>query len=397
LPKLFNNRVLLQALLALTFDLGGILSGRIALVFFPFFESAPWILALYPPMLSARGNIGGIFSGKLSTMLHIGEAEPRLRGNTREFYSLVGSIFFLTFVDTSGVGVLAFVINSFFGNASLQHLLFFAVVPPITSILAMSVAVPMVSLIGMMAFNKGIDPAILLYPAMSTIDDVLITICYVLVVGLALLPGALASMSAAAVLLGIVFSVICVRRRRERVFGRTLIEGGPMVLVSSLLGIFGGVALASLRGEIEKRPSVLMLYPALIDTLGDIGSILGTMETTKLALGYVTSFWETIREMFTDLVSVETAAAVMHVIFGLAAFLLGRETGLTPDLVLLIKIALVSNLMSFLLISLLSLLIATQTFKHGLDPDNFVIPLVTSVSDVGATLALIAAISVLGV
>lgn len=121
MPKLFNRRVLLQALLTLTFDLLGILSGRIALVFSPLFESAPWILALYPPMLSIRGNIGGIISGKLSTMLHTGGVEPRLRGNTQEFYSLIRSIFFLTFVETAGAGVLSFVINSFFGNTSLQQ------------------------------------------------------------------------------------------------------------------------------------------------------------------------------------------------------------------------------------------------------------------------------------
>ena len=41
--------------------------------------------------------------------------------------------------------------------------------------------------------------------------------------------------------------------------------------------------------------------------------------------------------------------------------------------------------------------VATQTFKRGLDPDNFVIPAVTSVSDVGATLTLMATLAILGV
>lgn len=329
-------------------------------------------------------------------MLHIGEAEPRLRGNSREFYSLVKAIFFLTFVDTAGSSVIAFVMNYFFGNASLQDLPFFVLVPPITSLIAMAIAIPTVSTIGMTAFKKGIDPSILLYPAMSTIDDVLITICYVQVVNIALLPGALAGMTVIAIVLGIIFFLMYMRFRGEGVFRRTLVEGGPIILISSLLGILGGVALASLREEIEKKPSILILYPALIDTLGDIGSILGTMETTKLALGYVTTLRETLKDTFADLVSVEAAAAVMHIIFGLAAFILGSVTGLTPDLLLLIKIALFSNLISFLFISFLSLLVATQTFKHGLDPDNFVVPLVTSVSDLVATLALVAALAVLG-
>jgi mgtE-like transporter len=135
----------------------------------------------------------------------------------------------------------------------------------------------------------------------------------------------------------------------------------------------------------------------LIDTLGDIGSIIGSMETTKLALGYTTSFVETFKETLADQVSIEAAAALMHILFGIITFGLARASGLTPDLFLLVEIALISNFVSFLFISVLSLLIATQTFKYGLDPDNFVIPLVTSFSDFGATFALIFALSILGV
>ena len=330
-------------------------------------------------------------------MLHVGEAEPRLRRNTREFYSLVRAVFFLTFADTAGSGFIAFAVNFFFGNAAPIDLLFFVIVPPITSLLAMTVAIPVVSFIGITAYRKGLDPSILLYPAMSTIDDVLITLCYVLVVNVTLLPGGFAGIQAIAVLMCVIFLVMLVRQRGEKVFKRTLTEGGPMILFSSLLGIFAGVGLASLRDEINRKPSVLMLYPALIDTLGDIGSILGTMETTKLALGYTSSFFGTLKETFADLVSVEIAGVIIHSIFGLVTFLLASATGLASELNLLVKIALVCNLMSFLLVSALSLFVATQTFKRGLDPDNFVIPAVTSVSDVGATLALMATLAILGV
>ncbi len=397
MPKLVNKAILFQALLALSFDLGGIFSGRIVLLFSPLFESSPWILALYPPLLSVRGNIGGIFSGRLSTMLHIGEAEPQLKGNTTEFYSLIRAVFFLTFTDTVGVGLIAFAVNLFFGNAALADLLLFVIVPPVTSLLAMAVAIPLVSFIGITAYRKGLDPSILLYPAMSTIDDVLITLCYVLVVNITLLPGGSASIQVVAVIMCMVFLAILVRHRGERGFRRTLTEGGPMILFSSLLGIFAGVGLASLREEISKKPSVLMLYPALIDTLGDIGSILGTRETTKLALGYTSSFYRTLKETFADLISVEIAGALIHLVFGLVTFLLARATGLAAELSLLVRIALMCNIISFLLISALSLLVATQTFKRGLDPDNFVIPAVTSVSDIGATMALIATLTILGV
>ena len=395
--RVLNKRVLLQAFLAFAFDLGGILSGRIALVFSPLFESAPWILALFPPMLSVRGDIGGIFAGKLGTMLHLGEVEPRLRMNTADFYSLIKSMFFLTFVDTIGIGIIAFIINLFLGNTTSQHLLLFIVVPPVSCLLAMTLVIPIGTLLGITIFKRGLDPDIIVYPAMSTMDDVAITICYVFVVNLAFIPSALFGMLIIIIVLAFFFSVMFMKCREDRAFSRTLREGAPIVLLSSFIGTLGGVGLASIRKEIEKKPSILMLYPALIDTLGDIGSILGAMATTKLAMSRISSFWGALKEGFTDLVSVEIAAAVMHVLFGLTAFLLGKATGLTPDLLLLVNIALISNLISFLFISLLSFIVATQTFKHRLDPDNFVIPLVTSIADFGATLALIAALLILKV
>lgn len=395
--KVLNKRILLQAFLALAFDLGGLLSGRIALVFSPLFESTPWILALFPPLLSVRGDIGGIFAGKLGTMLHLGEVEPRLRKNTSEFYSLIKSMFFLTFVDTIGIGVIAFMINLFLGNTTSEHLLFFIVIPPVTCLLAMTLVIPMGTLLGAVIFKRGLDPDIIVYPAISTMDDVLITLCYVFVVNLAFISGALFSMLIIISVLGFFFFVMFMKCRGDRTFRRILREGAPMVLLSSFIGTLGGVGLASIRGEIKKKPSILMLYPALISTLGDIGSILGARVTTKLAMGRVSSFWGSLKEGFTELVSVEIAAAVMHVLFGLTAFLLGTVTGFTPDLLLLINIALISNLISFLPISLLSFMVATQTFKHRLDPDNFVIPLVTSIADFGATFALIAALLILQV
>lgn len=397
MPNFLNRHILRQALIALAFDLGGLLSGRIVLIFYPLFASAPWILALFPPMLTVRGNIGGILSGKLGTMLHIGQAEPRLRGNTREFYSFVRAVLTLTFIDTVGIGILAFVINFSFGNATLEQILFFLTIPPLACLLAMVIAVPIASFSGILVFKKGFDPDVILYPMMSTIDDILVTVCYVVVVTIALVPSAPAVLSVVTIILGIVFLAMLVKYSRERIFKRTLVEGVPIVLLASLLGTFGGVGLAGLRKEIEKRPSILLLYPVLIDTLGDIGSILGAMETTKLALGYVASFWGALKETFADLISLEIAAATWHVLFGLAAFFIGKATGLNPDLAFLVMIALVSNLISFLFISLFSIGVATQTFKRGLDPDNFVIPLVASVSDIGATLALMAAFAILGV
>jgi mgtE-like transporter len=54
----------------------------------------------------------------------------------------------------------------------------------------------------------------------------------------------------------------------------------------------------------------------------------------------------------------------------------------------ILVILLLSNVIAFVVIVLVSYAISIMTFKRGLDPDNFVIPLGSSLADALTTLAL---------
>ncbi len=395
--KLFNKNVLHQSLLALALNVGGILSGRLAVIFTPVLNAAPWILAIYPLVLTVRGNVSGILSGKVGTMLHTGEIRPQLRGNTRSFSSLLSSIFVLTFVDTLIISFVAFSFNLLLQQTSFETLIYFLVLPVLTCMCGMLIAIPLTLFIANKAFTSGLDPDILVYPIMSTINDIIITITYLSLVSLILMSGVhVVFMSLFVVGIALSSTFLFVKHFRDGAFKRTLTEGLFIVFLSSIFGTVNGLLLASFRNEIEQHPSILILYPALMNTLGNIGSIIGSIETTKMALGYVTSFGNVLKDTIRDLVSVEAAAVLIHLLFGLATLVVGRLTGIAVDPFFVIKAALLSNAVSFLVISVFALLIATQTFKRGLDPDTFVIPLTTSVSDTVSTLSLMAVLTLLG-
>ncbi len=357
------------------------------------FGNPVWILILFTPILTVRGNIGGILSGKLGTMLHLGLAKPSLFNNTREFYLLIKAVLSLTFFDTLAIGIVSFSLNFMFGIISLEYLPYFILVPPLACLAAMLISTPITSLVGIKVFKRGLDPDIFIYPVMSTLDDILITFCYFTIAGSMIYFGNLSIIFLILIITLLYFVYLVLRNRRERVFRRTLIEGVPSILLSSFFGILGGMGLASIKKEIENMPSILVIYPAIIDALGDIGSIIGSMETTKLALGYISSLTRTFKETFADLFSVEFAALIIHIIFSIFGFILGGSWNIS-SLFYLMSLAVTSNLVSFIFISAFSLTIATQTFRHGLDPDNLVIPMVASVSDVTATLSLVFSIRV---
>ena len=77
-------RFLKEALIAFSFDIGGIIAGFIVASQLNVFLISPWAIAVYPAILTARGVISGLFSGRLSTALHIGTIHPKLLGNTKK-------------------------------------------------------------------------------------------------------------------------------------------------------------------------------------------------------------------------------------------------------------------------------------------------------------------------
>jgi len=382
-----------QALLALSVDSLGLLAGGLVSLLTPLLRSRPWLLALYPPILTVRGDISGIFSGNLSTMLHLGLIYPRIRGNTRTYYSLISSIYVLTLLDTLGMGLIAFMLNLPLGIASIGHLGLYLLLPTVTCLVAVLISIPLTTLIAISGYRRGLDPDIILYPCLSSINDILVSGSYAAVAALSITKLGVWMLSMLFLSALMAAAAIIYLFRGDELFASIIREGTLTVLFSTLLASLNGIVLSRLREGILRHPGILILYPSLLSTLGDIGSIIGSLTTTSLALGYVRSLRGILDEGLRRTLRVEAVAAPLHILFALLAYLL---LGL-PDvgvLRFLISVSLLTNLLSFLSISLLALLLAHITHRRGLNPDNVVIPAITSASDTMATLTLLPALAI---
>ena len=151
-------------------------------VFTPMFSASPWILALFPPILTVRGGIGGIFSGNLATMMHLGLVKPRIRGNTEHYKGLIKSVIVITVMDTLILGAFSFIVNLINGSAHLDQWFLFISVPTVACTLAVCVSIPITSLIAIETYKRGLDPDILVYPILASINDIVVTVFFVSVV-----------------------------------------------------------------------------------------------------------------------------------------------------------------------------------------------------------------------
>lgn len=362
----------------------------------PQFQAAPWILALFPPILTIRGGIGGIFSGNLATMLHLGLIRPRIRDNTPVYTQLISSVFVITLLDTLAMGVFSFALNLAFGQASIGEAFFFIVIPPVACVTAMALSIPLTSIIAIATFRKGLDPDILVYPILASINDIMVTATFVATIFMVLSGGAYVHLLIGVFLLILGLTALLIwRNRRVKFFYQTIREGTTVVIMSSLFGSLNGYFLSTMSGNLLRYPGVVVLYPALTNALGNIGSIIGSTKTTSLALGDVRSLKEEVRSALGQILQVESVALPMHAVFGLVTYGIVAASIPGARLPILVGGALISNLMTFGFMALFALWIAHIAFNRGLNPDNVVIPVITSLSDSAATLSLLPSIAIL--
>jgi mgtE-like transporter len=392
----FYNSIPFQTLIALSFNILSLFAGGLISLLTPRFQAAPWILALFPPLLTIRGGIGGIFSGNLATMLHLGLIRPRIRDNTPVYTQLISSVFVITLLDALAMGVFSFALNLAFGQASIGEAFFFIVIPPVACVTAMALSIPLTSIIAIATFRKGLDPDILVYPILASINDIVVTATFVATIFMVLSGGAYVHLLIGVFLLILGLTALLVwRNRRVKFFYQTIREGTTVVIMSSLFGSLNGYFLSTMSGNLLRYPGVVVLYPALTNALGNIGSIIGSTKTTSLALGDVRSLKEEVRSALGQILQVESVALPMHAVFGLVTYGIVAASIPGARLPILVGGALISNLMTFGFMALFALWIAHIAFNRGLNPDNIVIPVITSLSDSVATLSLLPSIAIL--
>lgn len=379
-----------QSVMAYAFNIFGIAAGTIIAYNSGLFAIAPWAVVIYPPILSARGVIGGLFCGRLSTALHLGTVQPRLFGNTKSFYLLFQAIVIMTFEASLMMSLIAVFAGGFGEFLGLINV-FMA-----TMALALVVISPLTLTVSFISFKHGLDPDIILYPIESTVADLLITSIYITVLGLflanSLFWGYIFTFISLALMLTSIFFLV--KNAKEPEFIRTLKESIlTLVLVSFIVNVAGatlGKVEELIRGE-EFSRRVYVVYPALIDTIGDVGAVVGSTATTKLALGTLKASFSSLKNHWMEISGAWSASLIMYFAYSILGWLITGTFALI-SLVTFTFFLFTVNIFAASLIILVSYSVAILTYRRGLDPDNFEIPIESSLADSITTISLLMAL-----
>jgi len=387
-----------QSILSLSFNLGGMLAGGLLALFFDVFSLAPWTFVLFPGILSVRGAIGGLFSGRLGTGLHLGIVRYSYTKNTRYFYLLQQAVVTLTFLSSIAIGLTTWVFGLFLWRAPIEDSVSILAVIVATMGLSVIFISPITIAVSVFSFRRGLDPDVVVYPVMSTVADIIVTACYVLCLNIFFSSTLFGYCLIGLLDLIFLFAVlrILVKNIAEEEFIKTIREFlFTLVFVVFIVNVTGSLLnqIRSFMRAQGTRPEIYVVYPALIDTTGDVGSIVGSTATTKLALGAVEPSFSSIRQHKTEIGGAWTASVLMFASYSVVS-LLACGTATLSNLSVLTATLLITNAVAVSVMVVVSYLVAIATYRKGWDPDNFVIPIESSLADSVTTIALLIALIV---
>ncbi len=164
-------------------------------------------------------------------------------------------------------------------------------------------------------------------------------------------------------------------------------ESIKVLLFASLLSSLGGLALEHIKVLFVSILPLVILFPALNDMIGDYGIIISSRFSTLLHTGKIKRKWRhnlALGKLFTQIFIVSILTAILSSIIALALssfstdYHLTLATGIKVFLIGIIDVVLLVNGLFFI-----SIIAGLHYFRKKEDPNNFLIPIATSVADFG--------------
>ncbi len=162
---------------------------------------------------------------------------------------------------------------------------------------------------------------------------------------------------------------------------RITLQSLPVLTGAVVIGVLSGQVLAAFQDRLLAVPILLALVPAVNGIGGNVGSILGARVASGLHFGGLMS--NRGRGFRRDVTASVTLAAVTFAFMGLAAGLGHSLMGVRVP-VNVGKLMLATFLAGLLLVIamvILVMIVGWLSYRRGWDPDNVVVPVLTTAGD----------------
>ena len=392
--KLFledTDAVLKESLIALSICAVGDLCAGIILGNMEFFlKTYPGLMVIIPGAIGMRGNIFGSFGSRLSTHLHIGTLSPEFKRSEILSENITASLI-LTMVLSILLAVIAKGVCIAFGFKSIS-IYDFVLISFIAGLISTIIMLPITMFISLKSFEGGWDPDNITTPFIAAVGDFFTLpaiILSVIIVGFISIIPIVKMIVFVAVIFVTIAALIAGYTAKSDV--RHIVrQSTPVLFICSLLGTFAGGILNDSLTTLLKNQTLLTLVPLFSGESGGLVSILGARLSSGLHSGLIDPVLRPKKHTVENFVAILTLSVVMYPVIG---FLAESSTiafgNIGVGILESMSISFLAGIILILLMLLVVFYISTISYRRGLDPDNIVIPLSTSLTDSISTLILI--------
>lgn len=355
------------------------------------FAAVPGLLALVPAAIGMRGSIFGALGSRLATSILTGEFHPELRRGSFLGHQVEATVI-LSFASAAQAGALAWAVSNLFGLPTVGFLDLVAV-SLVGGTLAAVVLFVLVVAMARRSEARGWSMDDVVAPSITAVGD-LVTLPAMLVGAAVLtLPRTATVVGAAAVVVAIALAALGLRHH-DPTIRRVVRESLTVLTVAVTVDVVAGVALETRIGTVFSAAALLVLLPPFIANCGSLGGMLASRLASKLHVGTLAARRFPDRAALLDVTLTALLATVAFAGVGAVGWLAAALAPAVDPLpfATTLAVTVLAGALALPVLALVAYTAASVSFRHGLDPDNHGIPIVTATMDLAGVLCLVAAI-----
>jgi mgtE-like transporter len=358
-------------------------------------ENLPGIMILVPAAVGMRGNVFGALGSRLGTAVHTGTYRMSWRIDTLVGQNLASAVAlsmalaFLLAVVAKGFAV-AFDVEHSISIADFVVVSVLGGLIPIVVVMGITIAAAALSVRYEWDLDDVAAPVVT-----AAADSVTLPSLF--------LATAFAQIHGVTPILAVVCTIVCVAclvagwRTHLPVLRRIVRESVPVLVVAGIVSMLAGLVIEGQITAFIALPALLVVIPPLLSLSGSLAGILASRLASKLHLGLVEAKRGLWRGIVPDVLFVYFLAAAIFVVLAVATEVLSSVLSIEgPPVARFVGAVLLAGLLATTLSNFVGYFGALLTYRYGLDPDNFGIPLVSSASDLLGAVALILSLVVFG-
>ena len=163
-------------------------------------------------------------------------------------------------------------------------------------------------------------------------------------------------------------------------------ESVQILLLSAILSAAGGMALENIKEIFIVIVPLIILMPTLNDMVGDYGTIISSRFSTMLYEGKVKKKWwmeSSIKILFWQIFIIALLTTLMSTTVALIVSLFSSYQLNALIILKVFTITIVDVALLVIIMFISSIVLGLHYFNKKEDPNNFLIPIITSVADFG--------------